>query len=101
MLLSVSRSRGTNRDSLHCVQTVEIVQTSEPADPNDPMMTNPLGGIGKVETKISHHDASPLPSNANVYNELYSSAHRSTTLEDMLGEPPGPIRRHNSLNHRV
>ncbi|KAA8563812.1 hypothetical protein EYC84_011827 [Monilinia fructicola] len=67
MLLSVSRSRGTNRHSLRCVQTVEIVQTSEPADSKNPMLPNALGGIGRVETKITHHDDSPLPSNPDVY----------------------------------
>ncbi|TGO29958.1 hypothetical protein BPAE_0009g00540 [Botrytis paeoniae] len=94
VLLSVSRSKGTNRDSLtRAVQTVEIVQTSEPADPRNPMAVNPLGGIGRVETKISHHDSSPLPSNPDTYDELYSSAHRSMTLEDMLAEPNSPGRK--------
>ncbi|KAF5871216.1 putative ubid family decarboxylase protein [Botrytis fragariae] len=94
VLLSVSRSKGTNRDSLgRAVQTVEIVQTSEPADPKNPMVINPLGGVGRVETKISHHDTSPLPSNPDIYDELYSSAHRSMTLEDMLAEPNSPGRK--------
>ncbi|KAF7944353.1 hypothetical protein EAE96_010751 [Botrytis aclada] len=94
VLLSVSRSKGTNRDSLGlAVQTVEIFQTSEPADPKNPMVINPLGGVGRVETKIFHHDESPLPSNPDVYNELYSSAHRSMTLDDMLAEPNSPGRK--------
>ncbi|TGO63213.1 hypothetical protein BCON_0014g00020 [Botryotinia convoluta] len=94
VLLSVSRSKGTNRDSLgRAVQTVEIVQTSELADPKNPMAINPLGGVGRVETKISHHDSSPLPSNPDIYDELYSSAHRSMTLEDMLAEPNSPGRK--------
>ncbi|KAB8291668.1 hypothetical protein EYC80_006468 [Monilinia laxa] len=88
MLLSVSRSRGTNRHSLRCVQTVEIVQTSEAADPKNPMLTNALGGIGRVETKITHHDGPPLPTNPDVMDELYSSAHRSMTFEDMLAHGP-------------
>ncbi|ESZ97193.1 hypothetical protein SBOR_2449 [Sclerotinia borealis F-4128] len=92
-LLSVSRSRGGNRDSLHCIQTVEVVQTSEPADPRDPMMTNPLGGVGRVETQITHHDSSPLPSNPDLYTEMYASGHRSMTLEDMLADRDGPSRR--------
>ncbi|KAF7889117.1 hypothetical protein EAF00_009417 [Botryotinia globosa] len=94
VLLSVSRSKGTNRDSLgRAVQTIEIFQTSELADPENPMTINPLGGVGRVETKISHHDTSPLPSNPDVYDELYSSAHRSMTLEDMLAEPNSPRRK--------
>ncbi|THV52094.1 hypothetical protein BGAL_0089g00210 [Botrytis galanthina] len=94
VLLSVSRSKGTNRDSLgRAVQTIEIFQTSELADPDNPMTINPLGGVGRVETKISHHDTSPLPSNPDIYDELYSSAHRSMTLEDMLAEPNSPGRK--------
>ncbi|TGO19188.1 hypothetical protein BTUL_0005g00360 [Botrytis tulipae] len=94
VLLSVSRSKGTNRDSLgRAVQTIEIFQTSELADPENPMTINPLGGVGRVETKISHHDTSPLPRNPDVYDELYSSAHRSMTLEDMLAEPNSPGRK--------
>ncbi|KAF7926270.1 uncharacterized protein EAE98_006565 [Botrytis deweyae] len=93
VLLSISRSKG-NHDSLGCAeQTVEIVQTSEPADPKNPMAMNPLGNAGRVETKISHHDDSPLPSNPDVYEELYSSAHRSMTLEDMLAEPNSPSQK--------
>ncbi|KAJ8068355.1 hypothetical protein OCU04_003917 [Sclerotinia nivalis] len=94
MLLSVSRSRGAIHDSLRCIQTVEIVQTSEPADPRNPMATNPLGGVGRVETQITHHDSSPLPSNPDLYDELYSSGHRSMTLEDMLADPNGHGRKH-------
>ncbi|EMR90100.1 putative ubid family decarboxylase protein [Botrytis cinerea BcDW1] len=99
VLLSVSRSKGTNRDSLgRAVQTVEIVQTSEPADPKNPMAINALGGVGRVETKISHHDSSPLPSNPDIYDELYSSAHRSMTLEDMLTEPNSPGRKRQVMD---
>ncbi|TGO32884.1 hypothetical protein BHYA_0281g00070 [Botrytis hyacinthi] len=94
VLLSVSRSKGTNHDSLgRAVQTIEIFQISELADAENPMTINPLGGVGRVETKISHHDTSPLPSNPDIYDELYSSAHRSMTLEDMLTEPNSPGRK--------
>ncbi|QSZ37762.1 hypothetical protein DSL72_008861 [Monilinia vaccinii-corymbosi] len=89
MLLSVSRSRrGGQRDSLHCLQSVEVVQESEPADPNNPMTPNALGGVGRVETKIYHHDDSPLPRNTDLLEELYSSAHRSMTFEDILVHGP-------------
>ncbi|KAI9650372.1 hypothetical protein NHQ30_000385 [Ciborinia camelliae] len=93
VFFSVSRSKEIKRDSsLRCVKTVEVVQTSEPADPKDPLRINPLGGIGRVETKISHHDKSPLPSNPDLYDDLYSSANRSLAMEDILN--------HSDLNNR-
>lgn len=64
------------------------MQTYEDADPKNPMMPNPLGGIGRVETNIYHHDQSPLSSNPDLYDELYSSKHRSLTFEDMLARGP-------------
>ncbi|CAD6441668.1 ce71df6e-84ec-4437-930e-14ec058385eb [Sclerotinia trifoliorum] len=94
MLLSVSRSRGAYHDSLQCIQTVEIVQTSEPADPKNPMATNSLGCVGRVNTQITHHDFSPLPSNPDLYDKLYSSGHGSMTLGDMLTEPNGDGHKH-------
>ncbi|RAL59575.1 hypothetical protein DID88_006568 [Monilinia fructigena] len=59
MLLSVSRSRETSRHSLRCVQTVEIFQTSEAADPQNPMLPNALGVLAESKlrllTTMAHH----------------------------------------------